>query len=915
MKSLLLFAFLSISFIQLHAQSECETDFTLENKKYFDELVRQAELDQSRGPDDIIEVPIVFYIETYNGTPVYNSANLNNVISQNNAYFASANVEFSICTIILFENGTSAERIDHVIRIFIETSYSGCGVSYGGGNITINPNCNRPFKEIVGHEIGHELGLPHTHGYTNMGTTTELVDGSNCTTDGDRFCDTPADPNILYEVNGSCIYTGTRTDANGDSYNPDTHNLMSYARGGCPNHFSLEQNARIHSVAEAKGYYCCLTPEPETNDVSVCTESTATLTASIASGEIRWYDAPGGNLIHTGTTYTTPVLNTTKSYFLYGYEGCESDPVKVTVNVLPTGGVMSNISEQLTQFGTDSVSSYIYDVLNADSILYLSISFSELWSFNGEHGSEQLVFSVGGGGGDGVNSSNLTSIAAGNNKILLGVNNQTDGPSLWVSDGTAGGAELLIEWGNIDYRFSNFWITELNGSFIFELTRLPDENAEIWISDGTVAGTQMVVSLPNTSSFSINRFYNYNGKLYFIAASALYDLEPWVTDGTAAGTYMLKEINLGGSANPANFIEHNGMLFFTANDGVNGNELWKTDGTSENTERVTDINPDGNTHFTNFKSIDNYLYFYADNGLIGAEPYLTDGTSSGTVLIENINPSIGSYPNSFTKCNGSVYFLASSVQGEIADLYNYQPDTEILTQVKQFSTPGFITSEMVCYNNQLYFSSASEQNNFEPWVSDGTESGTEQWLDLNPGGSSYPAKFTAFKGELIFTARGPEEQFYHVTEENYHVCNGEQVTITTQNHTGTVSWYDAPVDGNLLATGYSFQSEALSNSISFWADLTIEGCTSERTEIGVAVTTIELNASITHETNPADGAIDLTVSGGLPPYHFDWDTDGTGDFDDEEDLLGLVPGTYQVSVIDSSACLSVASFEVFSIPK
>ena len=914
MKSILLLAILSFSFVRLSAQ--CESDFTLEDKKYFDELVKQAELDDTRGPDDIIIVPVVFYIETYNGSPVYNASNLSNVINQNNAYFAPANVELSICTTILFENGTNPERIDHVIRVMIKTSYSGCGVSYGGGNITINPNCSRPFKEILGHEIGHDLGLPHTHGYTNMGTTTELVDGSNCTTDGDRFCDTPADPNILYEVNGSCIYTGTRTDANGDFYDPDTHNLMSYARGGCQNHFSAEQNARVHSVAEAKAYYCCLTPEPEADDVSVCSGSSATFSATISVGSVRWYDAPGGNLLYTGNSYTTPVLNSSKSYFLVGYDGCESDPIKVSANVLPGGGVMTGIAEKKSSFSQDSVNSYIYDVFKTDTLLYVTIGGSELWTFDGTPGSELLIFDVGGGDGQG-GFTNLSSIAYGDYKILIGINDQNNGPSLWVSDGTAVGKELLYEWDSVDYRYSNFWITAFNDHFIFELTRLPDDHAEIWISDGTIAGTQLLIDLPETSSYTDFGFYEYNGKLYFKAADAGFEYELWSTDGTTFGTQMVVDINPTGSSNVSNLIEHEGWLYFGADDGVNGAELWKTDGTPASTSLVADINPDGYTYFSELKSIGSYLYFSGYTGSYGSEPYRTDGTAAGTELINDISPGImSSSPIDFIECNGSIYFLARSVQGELYDLFKYLPGVDDLILVKEFNSVGWNSSELLCFNNELYFSSANEPGNIEPWVSDGTESGTFQWLDLNPQGGSNPNNYLAFKDQLFFVVSDSSGQdFWSAADAEYYACNGETVSISTQNQTGTVSWYDSPTGGVLLGTGYDYQSDILTNNISFWADLTIDGCSSERTEIPVAVTTINLNADITHELNTADGNIDLTVSGGIPPFIFDWDVDGTGDFDDEEDLSGLVPGSYEVSVVDSGGCIFSTSFEVFSLPQ
>jgi hypothetical protein len=65
---------------------------------------------------------------------------------------------------------------------------------------------------------------------------------------------------------------------------------------------------------------------------------------------------------------------------------------------------------------------------------------------------------------------------------------------------------------------------------------------------------------------------------------------------------------------------------------------------------------------------------------------------------------------------------------------------------------------------------------------------------------------------------------------------------------------------------------------------------------------IDLSAVVTDAISGSDGAIDLTITGGTPSYVIDWDNDGVGDFDDNEDLSGLTPGTYFVIVIDAYGC-------------
>ncbi len=105
-------------------------------------------------------------------------------------------------------------------------------------------------SKILAHEIGHCLGLYHTHskklGLEQIPRTGTL---KNCDNAGDLLCDTPADPNLnisSLNVDESCYYIGGLS-LNGFEYEPDPSNLMSYSIPSCLTNFTNGQGQRMRS--------------------------------------------------------------------------------------------------------------------------------------------------------------------------------------------------------------------------------------------------------------------------------------------------------------------------------------------------------------------------------------------------------------------------------------------------------------------------------------------------------------------------------------------------------------------------------------------------------------------------------------------------------------------------------------------
>ncbi len=198
-----------------------------------------------------------------------------------NTVYEDAYMEFFLCdginyidndALCHFKKGdeislTESNNVSGPINIYF-TNYikntsdeSICGYSLNEGRqdiIVINNDCATNGSSLA-HEMGHFFSLLHTHGNDNTSLTSELVDGSNCDTDGDGICDTPADPMLGHDsVDNFCNYIGTETDAHGDAFHPDVANIMSYSRKGCRNHFTPQQLARMRAFyLTAKSYLSC----------------------------------------------------------------------------------------------------------------------------------------------------------------------------------------------------------------------------------------------------------------------------------------------------------------------------------------------------------------------------------------------------------------------------------------------------------------------------------------------------------------------------------------------------------------------------------------------------------------------------------------------------------------------------------
>ena len=150
---------------------------------------------------------------------------------------------------------------------FPGTGASGAGGSprAQGGMILGLGSCTDVNGTTFPHEMGHYLSLyhPFESTYTNvLSSQAELVArpgatgkqyAPNCSTNGDKLCDTESD----YLQGGwtSCNMTHTKVDRNNDVFHPDPTLYMSYSLDQCQTRFSPQQLAQMRSTALGQRSY------------------------------------------------------------------------------------------------------------------------------------------------------------------------------------------------------------------------------------------------------------------------------------------------------------------------------------------------------------------------------------------------------------------------------------------------------------------------------------------------------------------------------------------------------------------------------------------------------------------------------------------------------------------------------------
>lgn len=237
--------------------------------------VRNSYIPTTSTPVRQLRIHFNVFANNDGSSPAATQASVDAQMAQLNSDFAPSKIQF--CYTTEFINNTTYRQFAdseetamkntyaespgtqlNVYVVNIQAGYLGVGTfpwdpdALGAqGGLIIDDNWFGAGQKTLTHEVGHCLGLWHTHhGVSEVSACSacyERADGLNRDTTGDLAGDTDPTP-----TNFNCAPPGGTDSCSGVSWGPtDPQNYMGYAPDSCYTEFSPHQFGRMHCWSEA----------------------------------------------------------------------------------------------------------------------------------------------------------------------------------------------------------------------------------------------------------------------------------------------------------------------------------------------------------------------------------------------------------------------------------------------------------------------------------------------------------------------------------------------------------------------------------------------------------------------------------------------------------------------------------------
>ena len=263
--------------------------------------------------------------------------------------------------------------------------------------------------------------------------------------------------------------------------------------------------------------------------------------------------------------------------------------------------------------------------------------------------------------------------------------------------------------------------------------------------------------------------------------------------GTGQVPKLVKDLSpgfIGVSSTPHNFVRLGRIAIFVATTPDTGTEIWRSDGTATGTFPLEVVSGPLSSFPSDLVVAGKKVFFKANTPSTGNELFVTDGTIKGTKIVKDIVPGRGhSSPQRLVPSANRVFFIARNGTRTFVFVSD---GTAAGTRAL---VPGFYY-QAIGFGGKLIFSMSTTTNGIEPWISDGTVTGTKMLKDIIPGvGSGMPTKPTY----SMNMAASATQVFFMARDLNH----GFELWKTDGTPSGTKMVKDlVPGRGNALSAPY-----------------------------------------------------------------------------------------------------------------